>query len=143
MQTTTFKTIFSIQNFNLMLEYSIKMNSQQLLRHVDNNILDRIGREGIMGDTEEPEAVDGQQGIRGEPVQADAPVDAVVQQERKPEVSNESEMNEIVRQMSKTRVPLTNEFELPEPEDSTNFVELVRKANANFEFQKNLFNTKF
>jgi len=107
-------------------------------------------REDIFGDTEEPVAVDGIQSIRRDEAQIgdiDDPVQAqnqpVPEQQRRPEVSSESEINELVRQLGKTRVPLGNEFSLPEPEESTNFVDLIRKANANFEYQSNLFNTRF
>lgn len=126
------------------------MNSQRLLRRVDNNVLNRMMREDIFGDTEEPVAVDGIQSIRRDEAQIgdiDDPVQAqnqpVPEQQRRPEVSSESEINELVRQLGKTRVPLGNEFSLPEPEESTNFVDLIRKANANFEYQSNLFNTRF
>jgi hypothetical protein len=58
-------------------------------------------------------------------------------------VNDRTTLNEVTRNLQKTRIAYSADYKLPGYRQSTSFVDLVRKANANAQFQRNLFNTTF
>jgi hypothetical protein len=58
-------------------------------------------------------------------------------------VNDRTTLNEVTRNLQKTRIAYSADYKMPGYRQSTSFVDLVRKANANAQFQRNLFNTTF
>jgi hypothetical protein len=59
-------------------------------------------------------------------------------------MNNTTNLNEYKRVLTKIKSPMSEEnFNLPPDTQSYNYVELVRQANANARYQRNLFNTEF
>lgn len=59
-------------------------------------------------------------------------------------MNNTTNLNEYKRVLTKIKSPMSEEnFKLPPDTQSYNYVELVRQANANARYQRNLFNTEF
>jgi hypothetical protein len=106
---------------------------RDLLRNIDPDFLDILQNEDIFQDDQEEGSMDVQ-----EPEQTKEEKEDVASM-----IKQGTELNEITRQVSKTRVPLANEFSLPDDRESYSFVDLVRKSNALANYQRNLFNTNF
>jgi predicted RNA-binding Zn ribbon-like protein len=106
-----------------------------ILLNIDPDLLDKLQREDIFQDDQDLK--DGSMDAQ-EPEQTKEEKEDVASM-----IKENTELNEITRQVSKTRVPLSNEFSLPDDRKSYSFVDLVRKSNALADYQRNLFNTKF
>jgi len=106
-----------------------------LLRDIDPNLLDKLQEEDIFQDDQEIK--EGSMDVQ-EPIQTKEEKEDVASM-----IKENTELNEITRQVSKTRVPLANEFSLPDDRHSYSFIDLVRKSNALADYQRNLFNTRF
>ena len=108
-----------------------------ILNKLDPDILDKFQAEDIFQDDTE------RINSKNELIDDDEIKDPKQKEDIKNLITKNSELNEITRQVSKTRVPLANEFSFPDDRESYSFVDLVRKSNALADFQRNLFNTKF
>jgi hypothetical protein len=56
---------------------------------------------------------------------------------------NRDLLQQLKRNMQRTRIPLSNNYQLPDDSKTYNYVSLVQKANANAYYQENLFNSQF
>lgn len=137
MPTMNLVIIYLTQNFNIDYYIMSITLTQELTKLLTKEAIDRLSKQNIFD--EDIDNINSE----NEPIPDKPEETPEEKQEIGDLISEDSKLNEITRQVSKTRVPLNNEFQLPAARDSTSFVDLVRRANALADFQRNLFNTKF